>query len=252
MTGAVIELEGLALEHGARRVLDGVDLSIAAGEVLGLGGPSGAGKSTLLRAVLGLAVPSAGRIRIDGQLASDGAQILVPPEERGLGVVFQDLALWPHLTVADNVGFALAVRGTAAGEQAQRVTGALRQVGLEQRARSRPGELSGGERQRVAIARALVTRPRAVLLDEPLASVDVLLQRELLSVFRRIFEESGATVLYVTHDGREAFAVADRIALLEDGKIAALAPTDRLMREATSAFARAFVGELAARDVGDG
>jgi len=244
MNPAAIEIEGLVIEHGhGVRTVDRVSLELLTGEILVLAGPSGAGKSTLLRALLGFATPTAGGIRLAGRLVSDGAVALVPPEERGLGVVFQDLALWPHLDVADNVGFALAVRRVARDERRQRVREVLRRVGLEHRARSRPDELSGGERQRVAIARAIVTDPSAVLLDEPLSSLDVLLQRELLAFLRELFQTRGNSVLYVTHDPREAFAIADRIAIMEGGRITYVGSPANLAQAAATPFARAFAPE---------
>jgi ABC-type nitrate/sulfonate/bicarbonate transport system ATPase subunit len=191
---------------------------VATGEVVAILGPSGSGKTSLLRLVLGLVAPSSGAVSLDGGEVSRSGRILVPAEERGLAVV-QDLALWPHLTVAGNLAFGLASRGVPRRDRSVPITAMLERVGLKGSERRYPGELSGGERQRVAIARALVVTPRAVLLDEPLSNVDVELRREILSLFRELFRERSLTVLYVTHDLREAAEVASRFAVLEGGRI---------------------------------
>jgi iron(III) transport system ATP-binding protein len=216
---AVLTVENVSFRYGERPLFSELSLAVRPGEVLALLGPSGSGKSTILRLLLGFARPAAGSVRLDGMLVSDAGRVVVPPEERRLAVVFQDLALWPHLSVAGNLAFGLEALAVSKVERERRVHDALVQVGLaDQRARY-PGDLSGGERQRIAIARALVLEPRAVLLDEPLANLDVRLKRELLALFRRLFTERRSTVLYVTHDLREAAALADRIAVLEDGRI---------------------------------
>ncbi len=215
---------GRAVSHlrssgATREVLRNLSLEIDAGEILALLGPSGCGKTTLVRLILGLLAPAAGTIRIDGRAASAPGRILTPPEKRGLAVVFQDLALWPHLTVEGNLAFGLAAHGVRRQERHRRIVAMLERVGLEGHLRKYPGELSGGERQRVAIARALVLEPRAVLFDEPLTHLDVALRRELLEVFRQLLAERGAAALYVTHDPREAVSLGDRIAVLEHGEI---------------------------------
>ncbi|MCP3961057.1 MAG: ABC transporter ATP-binding protein [bacterium] len=208
---------------GATEVLRNLSLEVGAGEILALLGPSGCGKTTLVRLILGLLAPATGTIRIDGRTVSAPGRILTPPEKRGLAVVFQDLALWPHLTVAGNLAFGLSAQGVRRRERRRRIAAMLERVGLESHRRRYPGELSGGERQRVAIARALVLEPRAVLFDEPLTHLDVALRRELLEVFRQLLAErgpaEGAAALYVTHDPREAASLGDRIAVLEGGEI---------------------------------
>jgi iron(III) transport system ATP-binding protein len=239
-----LALEGVSLRHGRQTVLDGVRLRVGAGEVLALVGPSASGKTSLLRVVLGFAQPSAGEVRVGERLVSRDGRSLVAPEDRGLAVVFQDLALWPHLTVAGNLGFGLAAGGVRAKEQAERIGSMLRRVGLEGTERRYPGELSGGQRQRVAIARALVTEPRAVLLDEPLASVDVDLKRELRALLRELFRERGTTAVYVTHELREAAAVAHRFAVLEAGRVVQEGGLGDLTRAPATAFVRALVQDL--------
>ena len=184
-----------------------------------------------------------GDIRIDGVTVSAAGRILVPPEQRRLAIVFQDLALWPHLSVAGNLEFGLRAAGVAASERRQRVDTMLDRVGLAAQRDSLPAMLSGGERQRVAIARALVQRPRAVLLDEPLANLDVALKAELLDLFRDVLRRDRVTTILVTHDPIEACALADRIAMLEGGAISQIAPASNLVADSRP-FTNAFVGAL--------
>ena len=207
-------------------------------------GPSGSGKTSLLRLVLGFAAPGSGLVRLDGREVSRDGRVLVPPEDRGLAVVFQDLALWPHLTVTGNLEFGLKAKRVPREERRARIASILRRVGLEQSGLRHPGELSGGERQRVAIARALVLDPRAVLLDEPLSNVDVDLRRDLLGLFRELFAERASTVLYVTHDLREAAAVATRFVVLEGGRVVQDAGLSELLRSPATPFVRALIEDL--------
>jgi len=240
-------LDGVSLRFGEQRVLDAVDLRVATGEVLAVLGPSASGKTSLLRVVLGFAAPSAGTVRVGERVVSRDGRTLVAPEDRGLAVVFQDLALWPHLTVEGNLGFGLAARGVRPGERAKRIAAMLRRVGLAGSERRHPGELSGGERQRVAIARALVLEPRALLLDEPLANVDVDLRRELLVLLRELFRESGATVVHVTHDLREAIAIAQRFAVMESGRIVQQGGIAELRGAPATPFVRSLLDDLDGR-----
>jgi iron(III) transport system ATP-binding protein len=241
----VIELVDVAARRGPAQVLERVSLSIGAGEVLALAGPSGAGKSTLLRLVLGLDAPSAGEVRLRGRTVSRERRIVVPPEERGLGMVFQDLALWPHFSVHENLAFGLSARDVPRSAREARIAEALRAVGLAAAARRKPGDLSGGERQRVAIARALVTEPDAVLFDEPLANLDVALKRDLCGLLRRLLHERHVSALYVTHDPREAAALADRIAILEAGRVTQVGTATELRAAPLTPFVRAFTEGLA-------
>lgn len=206
--------ESVSLRRGSTVVLDALSLELGAGEILAVLGPSGAGKSTLVRLALGFDAPDAGVVRLGEDIASEPGRIVLPPERRGLAVVFQDLALWPHMTVAENLRFVLP-RNTDPG----RITAMLARVGLADKRQRRPGELSGGEQQRVAIARALVADPPAVLLDEPLANLDIVLAAELLDLFAELLRERTKAALYVTHDPREAILLADRIAVIEAGRI---------------------------------
>jgi len=244
---AALALEGVSLAYRGRTVLDAVTLHVAAGEVLGLLGPSASGKTSLVRVLLGFAVPHAGTVRLGDRVVSRDRSLLVAPEDRGLAVVFQDLALWPHLTVEGNLAFGLDARGAPVAERRQRIAAILGRVGLGGTERRYPGELSGGERQRVAIARALVTEPRALLLDEPLASVDVGLKRELLELLRELLHEHGTTAVHVTHDLRDALEVADRLAVLEAGRVVQQGRLDDLRRAPATPFVRALLEDLSAR-----
>jgi ABC-type Fe3+/spermidine/putrescine transport system ATPase subunit len=239
-----ISLEGIHFNYDGRAVLSDLHLSVENGQVLALLGPSGCGKTTVLRLVLGFAAPASGAVRLGDTLASDGGRLLVPPEERGLSVVFQDLALWPHLTVRGNLSFGLAARGVPRRERESRMAAILERVGLADKASRHPGELSGGERQRVAIARALVLEPSAVLLDEPLANLDATLKRELLWLFRSLFQERCSTAIYVTHDLREAASIGDRIAVLESGRIVQVGTVSELREKPASAFVHGLVEDL--------
>jgi iron(III) transport system ATP-binding protein len=216
---AAIAIDDISVALAGRPILSRVTLAVGHGELLGVLGPSGSGKTTLLRVVLGLLAPDAGEVALDGTLASARGRAIVPPERRGLGVVFQELALWPHLTVAGNLGFGLAARGVARSERRRRIAAMLERVGLPDFGARRPSELSGGERQRVAIARALVGEPRAVLFDEPLANLDPVRKAELLAVFRALLRERRTAAVYVTHDPRELDGLVDRIAILEAGQV---------------------------------
>jgi iron(III) transport system ATP-binding protein len=240
---ARIELTGLRVRIGDRNLLDDVDLAIAPAEIVALLGPSGSGKTTLLRTLLGFVTPESGAVLLDGETASVGGRMLIPPEARRLGIVFQDLALWPHLSVYGNLAFALGARGIPRGERRARVAAMLERVGLPGFEHRRPADLSGGEQQRVAIARTLVAEPRAVLLDEPLANLDLVRRREMLAFFRDLLISQQTTALYVTHDPREAALLADRAAVLEDGRIVQIDSLAALRARPATSFVRALFGE---------
>lgn len=227
-----IVLDKIDFGYADKPVLAGFDLTIETGQVVALLGPSGSGKTTVLRLILGFEKPHAGMVRIADKPMND-----VPPEERGLAVVFQDLALWPHLTVRGNLAFGLV--GLDKREQRARIDELLERLGLAGMDRRYPGELSGGERQRVAIARALAPKPRAILLDEPLANLDVELKHELLDLLRALFAERKCTALYVTHGLEEAAALGDRIVVMERGRIVQDGSLESLRAEPKSAFVAA-------------
>jgi putative spermidine/putrescine transport system ATP-binding protein len=232
--GPVLRLERLSKRYGTVLAVDGVDAEIREGELLSFVGPSGCGKTTLLRMAGGFARPDAGRVRLDGRDVTRD-----PPNRRATAMVFQSYALFPHLTVAGNVGYALRVRGRPSPEIAARVDELLRLEGLGGR---RPDELSGGQQQRVALARALSVRPRVLLLDEPLSNLDAHLRLLMREEIKRLQHELGLTVAYVTHDQEEAMAISDRIAVMRAGRIEQVgAPMEIYERPATEFVAR-FVG----------
>ena len=234
-----ISVDRVALRRGPQDILSDVSLSIGAAEVVAILGPSGSGKSTLLRVFLGLVAPDRGLVRLDSEVVSANGRILRPPEERALAIVFQDLALWPHLTVRGNLAFGLAAKHVRADDQNERVSRVLQRVSLQGKQDRYPADLSGGERQRVAIARALVLEPRALLLDEPLSNLDVPLKRELLGLLKEILRERRVTTVYVTHDLREAMRLADRFAVLEEGRISQTGSIDDLVANPATEFVRA-------------
>ncbi len=230
---------------GVRKTYDGsswvvrdLDLSVRRGEFLTLLGPSGSGKTTCLMMLAGFEAPSAGEIRIDGAPVSG-----LPPDKRGIGVVFQNYALFPHMTVGGNLAFPLEVRGMAAPERRERVARALALVRMEGFEDRRPGQLSGGQQQRIAIARALVFEPELVLMDEPLGALDRRLREELQYEIRRIQRQLGVTVVYVTHDQQEAMALSDRVAVFQAGRIEQAAAPEVLYEEPERAFVARFIGE---------
>ncbi|MFC7504485.1 ABC transporter ATP-binding protein, partial [Nocardioides sp. GCM10030258] len=210
----MLDLKGVTVTFDGTRAVDAVDLSVADGDVLAVLGPSGCGKSTLLRAVAGLEPLAGGSIAWEGQDLAD-----TPTHRRGFALMFQDGQLFDHLTVARNVGYAQRLRGLPRHEVRAEVDELLTLVGLEGYGDRLPRTLSGGERQRVALARSLAARPRLLLLDEPLSALDAGLRGRLATDLRRILTASGTTALMVTHDQAEAFAVADRLAVMRDGRI---------------------------------
>ncbi len=247
---AGLSLRSVTRTYGTVEALAGVDLDVAGGELFCLLGPSGSGKTTLLRLVAGFEPPDAGGIAIDGK-----AMERVPPERRGIGVVFQDYALFPHRSVADNVGFGLRMRKVGRPERQARVAEMLDLVGLGDVAGRRPGTLSGGQRQRVALARALAPSPSLLLLDEPLANLDRRLRESLRQELRRVHDRVGVTTVLVTHDQEEALTLADRIGIMRDGVLEQVGTPDQLWRQPASRFVAGFLGEmnlLPATALGDG
>jgi ABC-type Fe3+/spermidine/putrescine transport system ATPase subunit len=239
-----LSLQDVSLGYGPNTILDGLSLTIPSGEMAALLGPSGGGKTSVLRLLLGLVAPGTGSVLLDGEAVSVAGRVVVPPEERGLAIVFQDLALWPHLTVRGNLAFVLASCGVPRAQHEERIREMLGRVGLAGKEERHPGDLSGGERQRVAIARALVVEPRAILLDEPLANLDAGLKRELLAVFRDLIKERSLTALHVTHDIREAAALGGSIAVLEGGRIVQKEALAELRDHPASAFIREVLEDL--------
>jgi thiamine transport system ATP-binding protein len=244
----VLHIEALEATYDGSPVLRGVDLDVPAGQLLCVLGPSGGGKSTLLRVVAGLEVPAAGRVKLDGRDLAG-----VPAHERGVGLMFQDYALFPHRNVAENVAFGLRMAGVDAAGARSRVAELLELVGLPGAERRPVSQLSGGEQQRVALARALAPRPRLLMLDEPMGSLDRTLRERLPEELRAIFTELGLTVIYVTHDQDEALSVADRVVLLASGRVVADDAPEGLWTRPANAWAARFLGfrNIAPAQVGD-
>jgi iron(III) transport system ATP-binding protein len=232
-----VQLENVSRAFGLTRAVEKVTLDVHPGELFGVLGPSGCGKTTLLRLIAGYERPDAGRITVGGKtMAADG--IWVPPDRRRIGMVFQDYALFPHLTVKRNVAFGC---GRGARQDVQR---ALELVGLQHKADRHPHELSGGERQRVALARALAPGPDVVLLDEPFSSLDATLRAGLRREVELILRDAGATAIIVTHDQEEALTLADRLALMRDGRIVQVGAPEDVYAQPAERWAAQFVGEV--------
>lgn len=239
-SSSAVSTHALRLDYGDTQILRGVDIAVPAGNTLALLGPSGCGKTTLLRLVAGLLAPSAGEVHIEDRLVA-GNGTFMPPELRGLGMVFQDYALWPHLSVAGNVSFPLEMRRINRAERDRRVREALRRVELEHLADRSPSALSGGQQQRVAIARAIVAEPRIVLFDEPLSNLDRELRENMVGELAGLIRSLGLTAIYVTHDQSEAFTLADEVAVMDRGLVAQLASPDRLVEQPGSAKVAEFL-----------
>jgi iron(III) transport system ATP-binding protein len=241
-----VRLEGLTKRFGAMAAVADLSLSVAQGESVTLLGPSGCGKTTTLRMVAGLETPDAGRIEIDGTVVYDRDRgINLPPERRKIGMVFQSYAIWPHMTVAQNVGFPLAVRHVHATEIGDRVRKALAMVGLNGFEKRPATQLSGGQQQRVALARALIHEPAVLLLDEPLSNLDVKLREQMRMELKMLQHRLNLTFINVTHDQVEALSVSDRIAILNEGRIEQVGSPRDLYERPITPFVRDFLGKSA-------
>ncbi len=227
MSTALLRLIEVSKSFGGRKVVDRVSLEVAEGESIALLGASGCGKTTMLRLIAGLETPDSGEIHLVGERVAIAGRNLVAPHKRKIGFVFQDLALWSHLTVAGNLGFVLASLGVPKRGRAERIAEMLRLVRVEAFAGSYPGTLSGGEQQRVAIARALVGQPRLLLLDEPMSSLDAELKTDLLAELAALQQQLHVTTVYATHDHAEARALAHRIVLMRAGGIERVETVER-------------------------
>ena len=239
MSTPLIEMQAVSFTYpGGNAGVRDIDLTIHAGELMAVIGPSGCGKSTLLRLIAGFLTPDEGSIRIAGQDVRD-----VPPRERNLGIVFQNYALFPHMTALDNTAYPLKVRNVPGAERRERARDTLQVVGLGELMDRIPAGLSGGQQQRVALARALVFHPRALLLDEPLSALDAALRVEMRDEIRRIQQEFQIATLHITHDQQEALSMADRVAVMRQGRIAQVAPPRDLYERPATAEVAAFVGQ---------
>ena len=240
---AAIEFRGVSRVFGDVRAVDDVSFAIEAGEFFAMLGPSGSGKTSCLRLVAGFDLPDAGHVLLDGADVS-----AVPPFERNVNTVFQDYALFPHMTVLENVAYGPRVRGVAPAERAQRAREMLDLVQLGNQGARRPAQLSGGQRQRVALARALINQPRVLLLDEPLGALDLKLREEMQIELKGLQRRLGITFVYVTHDQGEALSMADRVAVFNKGRIEQLAAPRDLYSRPTTAFVARFVGSANVAD----
>ncbi len=234
-------LEDLGKRYGDVVAVDSINLRVPAGRFVSLLGPSGCGKTTTLRMIAGLEQPSGGRILVDGRTLSDPERV-VPPERRGMGMVFQSYAVWPHLTVTDNVAYGLKFKGLQRGEIAKRVSALLDLVGLPQHGDRYPSQLSGGQQQRVALARALATEPSILLLDEPLSNLDALLRETMRFESRSLQRRLGITAIYVTHAQDEALAVSDEVVVMSEGRILQQGPPEEVYSHPRTKFVAGFIG----------
>lgn len=238
LTVAGIEVCGISKTFAETVAVDDVSFTVAAGEVFALLGPSGCGKSTLLRIIAGLERRTSGRILIGGRDVT-----AVPPRRRGLGMVFQSYALFPHMSVADNTAYGLRLRGVEASELRRRIGEALELVGLSDQADRYPSQLSGGQQQRVAIARALVVRPSVLLLDEPFGALDLKLRRSMQLQLRDVLRQVGTTAIHVTHDQEEAFTLGDRIGVMNKGQLERAGTGAEVYGDPSTAFVASFLGD---------
>jgi putative spermidine/putrescine transport system ATP-binding protein len=235
---AFIHLNDVSKSYGPMRVVEGLNLEVAKGEFLSLLGPSGSGKTTILMMLAGFERASAGTIWLDGQKLND-----LPPHKRGMGVVFQNYALFPHMTVAENVAFPLDMRGVRKAESRKAVAAALDRVRLGHLADRKPSQLSGGQQQRVALTRALVFEPKVILMDEPLGALDKQLREEMQLEIRALHRRLGLTIVFVTHDQSEALTMSDRIAIFDKGRIAQIGSPDAVYDRPENRFVAQFIGE---------
>ena len=234
-----IRVEHLTKRFGRFLAVDDVSFEVPDGELVALLGPSGGGKSTVLRIIAGLEQPDAGQVHLDGAYVDH-----LPPRERKVGFVFQHYALFRHMTVAENIGYGLKVRGVARGEQRARVDELLGIMGLQGLGERLPSGLSGGQRQRVALARSLAPRPRLLLLDEPFAAVDAKVREELRVWLRRMHDDVGVTSLFVTHDQDEAFALAERVLIINGGRLEQAGTPEEILEHPATEFVARFIGEV--------
>lgn len=246
---AALQLEGVAVERDGHIVLDQIDLRVDAGATLALAGPSGSGKTTLLRVIVGLEAPTRGQVVLFDRTVATAHRVLVRTEERRIAMVFQDLGLWPHMSVDEHLQFALRAQAFPKVDRRSLVRRMLQSVGLQGRELQKPATLSGGERQRLAIARALITEPSMLLLDEPLSNLDVVLKQELIALLLMLVRDRQTTTVLVTHDPHEAMALAHKLAVLEGGRIVQHGTAAELAHSPATAFVRALMRKACGPEV---
>lgn len=239
----MLEVKHVIKILGKKEVVRGVSFEVERGQLLALLGPSGCGKTTTLRMIAGLEVPDYGEIWIDGALASSSQKIVMSQKERHIGMVFQDLALWPHMTVYKNIEFGLKAIGLTRAERQKRIEAVLDKVNMQKYANEYPSRLSGGQQQLIAIARAIVTEPKLLLMDEPLSNIDVQLRDDIRKEIKRIQQETEITTVYVTHDQEDAFLLADKIAVMNAGVVEQIDSPEEIYFSPGSLFVANFIGE---------
>ncbi len=238
-----LEVKHLTKRFGNKEVVGDVSFAVEKGSLLALLGPSGCGKTTAVRLIAGLETPDAGEILIGGRLASGNQRTVISQKMRRVGMVFQDLALWPHMTVYENVEFGLKAKGASRAERQKRIAAVLDKTALQKYAREYPGRLSGGQRQLVAIARAIVTEPELLLMDEPLSSIDVKLREDVRQEIRNIQQVTRITTVYVTHDQEDAFLLANQVVVMNAGRVEQTGSPEEIYLRPQSLFVAGFIGE---------
>ncbi|MEP9412630.1 MAG: ABC transporter ATP-binding protein [Candidatus Brocadia sp.] len=239
----VLEVKHVIKILGKKEVVRGVSFEVERGQLLALLGPSGCGKTTTLRMIAGLEVPDYGEIWIDGALASSGQKVVMAQKERHIGMVFQDLALWPHMTVYKNIEFGLKATGLTRAERQKRIKAVFDKVNMQKYANEYPARLSGGQQQLIAIARAIATEPKLLLMDEPLSNIDAQLRDDIRKEIKRIQQETEITTVYVTHDQEDAFLLADKIAVMNAGVVEQIDNPEEIYFFPGSLFVANFIGE---------
>ena len=238
-----LEVKRLTKYYNKKEIVRDISLGVEQGQLLAMLGPSGCGKTTTLRMIAGLETPDDGEIWIEGALANHGQKVMTSQKQRHIGMVFQDLALWPHMTVYENIEFGLKAHGLIRAERRKKIDAILHKVNMQNYAREYPGKLSGGQQQLIAIARAIVTKPKLLLMDEPLSNIDVKLREDIRQEIKRIQQETQITTVYVTHDQEDAFLLADKIAVMNNGMLEQIGIPEEIYSSPTSLFVASFVGE---------
>ncbi len=244
-----LQVNQLVKTFDKKEIVKGISFDVEKGQLLTLLGPSGCGKTTTLRMIAGIEIPDCGEIYIDEKLANRDKKICISQKERNIGMVFQDLALWPHMTVYENIEFGLKANDIRRDERRKKIEEVLQCINMQKYARAYPQTLSGGQKQLVAIARSIVTRPRLLLMDEPLSNIDVKLRQDIRQEIKRIQQETNITTLYVTHDQEDAFFLSNRIAVINEGKIEQIGSPEEIYFSPQSIFVAQFVGESNCIDV---